>query len=830
MDELFGQASAAVRSRADIVDQLETLQDPPDLRMIVAAQQRFLTAEIAGQVSRCTGAATRLHELLVVQLSTKTAKITELNMLTNEAELLQDLLDGAQEGSSDVDDHREAGTEPTAFDRTGTALADEFGLEPADGPPRLKELENRQVTLLDSVLPKAREQREFRALVTEWEVQRRDIVQSLESAMLSVALTALNTASAEQTAPRMKVKSFDGLRASLTNDRIVLTDAYDLLEAKICQRNEGSFGIAGPRGVGKSTLIRFFTTTDGVSGPAAPDGQDRPRLGAVVSAPVAYDPREFVLHLYAELCKRVIGEGGDSAIRRGRELDPEPSFYGVPLRRARNALTIIGTGAFTGGLGLLTLAVAHRLPWAWHWIADTGAALFTVAVLMVITMLLYSAGLRPVFDRGIRVRVLRTSRTWLVAMNSALTVAGLTLLFAGGGWSGGTWPFLTAEALFVMAFPALWASRMVRQLQRLAMTVAGKDDVVPSTADAKLRELAFDHLSQIRYQQSFSRERSMAVKIGGGPAGIDAGGKRGETWQELPKTYPELVADLRAFLAAAAERYTMVIGVDELDKLRSHEEVEDFLNDIKGIFGASGCFFLVSVSEDAAASFERRGTPFRDVFDSAFDEVISVRQLDLRCARKVVYGLLLGWTKPFVDLCYVLSGGLARDLRRSARELITYRDENSEIELGGSALAMCRLEAEARIQAIRHELMRDPLNPLNVDLLTLVVDFAPADATAPILRQWHDKLVAWTGECEAVPIPPAVRLGLEIAAFLLFAATVIEFFDPAAPGERIREAEKVDGGAGRLSTLAMARRSLALSPRISLEYTRKFRAAWGFAN
>src|SRR4051794_15181235 len=54
MDELFGQASAAVRSRADIVDQLETLQDPPDLRLIVGAQQRFLTAEIAGQVGRCT--------------------------------------------------------------------------------------------------------------------------------------------------------------------------------------------------------------------------------------------------------------------------------------------------------------------------------------------------------------------------------------------------------------------------------------------------------------------------------------------------------------------------------------------------------------------------------------------------------------------------------------------------------------------------------------------------------------------------------------------------------------------------------------------------------
>ena len=88
--------------------------------------------------------------------------------------------------------------------------------------------------------------------------------------------------------------------------------------------------------------------------------------------------------------------------------------------------------------------------------------------------------------------------------------------------------------------------------------------------------------------------------------------------------------------------------------------------------------------------------------------------------------------------------------------------------------------------------------PISTDMATWrdQLRFAPGDATAPILCQWHDKLVAWTGECEAVPIPPAVRLGLELAAFLLFAATVIEFFDPAAPGERIREAEKADGGAG----------------------------------
>ena len=86
----------------------------------------------------------------------------------------------------------------------------------------------------------------------------------------------------------------------------------------------------------------------------------------------------------------------------------------------------------------------------------------------------------------------------------------------------------------------------------------------------------------------------MTVKVSGPsaiPVEVDAGGKRGATWEERPKTYPELVADLRAFLAVAAEKYELIMGIDELDKLRSPAAAEDFLNDIKGIFGTTGCFF-----------------------------------------------------------------------------------------------------------------------------------------------------------------------------------------------------------------------------------------------
>lgn len=52
-----------------------------------------------------------------------------------------------------------------------------------------------------------------------------DQVSSLESAMFSTVLTAVNTSLTEESAPRMHVTSFDGLRQSLTDARVLRTGA-----------------------------------------------------------------------------------------------------------------------------------------------------------------------------------------------------------------------------------------------------------------------------------------------------------------------------------------------------------------------------------------------------------------------------------------------------------------------------------------------------------------------------------------------------------------------------------------------------------------------------
>jgi hypothetical protein len=775
LDDLFAQASAAVRARGDIVAQLGALEGPPDLEARFVDQRAVLVAGVRDMFNRCVARANRLHQMLAFRLLT---------------------LDSAKPYQL---------AEDIVFGDSGQVVA-----------------------RLASAVPLAQEDLEFRTLVTEWEAQRRDIIQSLEKAMLSVALAELNTSLTEEAAPRMKVTSFDGLRESVTAERIVVTESYEQLEGMLRDRNEGSFGIAGPRGVGKSTLVNFFATTSGVSiDDTVRDGEifsedemrdlaalGRPRLGVVVSAPVAYEPREFLLHLHAEMCRRILGDTGEQQQRRRDQL-PATHDEGEWLRRAASWLVVLGSCALAGGFALLTLAFRHRLPWTWQVPADIGAAILGAVGVALILLALVTDVLWLRMDREVRLSF-EYRPGWRAGVLAAVAVLGLTLLLDGGGWAGGTWLLLTGEALVIVSVPLL---RLYKRAHTLAMWAPAKPRLA---LDDNLRELAFDHLRQIRYQQSFSHERSVAVKFGGKlPVGLDVGGKRGTTMEERPKGFPELVSDLRDFLTTVAERRTVIIGVDELDKLRSAGDVEKFLNDIKGIFGTPGCYFLVSVSEDAAASFERRGIPFRDVFDSAFDDVISVQRLDLAAARKVLYGFFLGWTKPFVGLCYVLSGGLARDLRRTARELITYRDAGSEIALGPVTIRMCRREGSARLRAIRHELMRDPFDPNNVELLAKIADLTPDTATADDMRTWHRELSKEASES------PASRLGLELAAYLLYAATVIEFFDPTHIATRVIQAESP--GPKSLDTLAAARQSLAVSPGMSLAYTQRFRAAWGLA-
>ncbi|WP_410631702.1 P-loop NTPase fold protein [Amycolatopsis sp. cmx-4-83] len=157
----------------------------------------------------------------------------------------------------------------------------------------------------------------------------------------------------------------------------------------------------------------------------------------------------------------------------------------------------------------------------------------------------------------------------------------------------------------------------------------------------------------------------------------------------------ELVGALRDLLqtfAAFSESERMIVCIDELDKIGESADLVEIVNELKDLFHIQKVHFVVTVSTDALDSFERRGLAGRDAFDSAFDTVIHTRRLTLDESLDVIRARATGFPPIVAMLCHAWSGGLARDLLRSARAAVELQ-------------------------------RRTPLTPLSIDTITAALVF-----------------------------------------------------------------------------------------------------------
>jgi hypothetical protein len=198
-------------------------------------------------------------------------------------------------------------------------------------------------------------------------------------------------------------------------------------------------------------------------------------------------------------------------------------------------------------------------------------------------------------------------------------------------------------------------------------------------SDDPAEDRARYYLRTLRYQETTTSGWSGMLKA---TVGLEVGGSTSRQRTEQIRTHPELVNDFRDFLDFLALRLRsrtggpagrIVICIDELDKIATAEQAEQFINDIKTVFGVDGCFFIVAVSEDALTSFARRALAVRTTFDSAFDTIIQVRRFQLADTRRLLVQRVLRLPEPFVWLCHSLSGGLPRDLNRAVRLMYDIR-------------------------------------------------------------------------------------------------------------------------------------------------------------
>ncbi|MDX6679790.1 MAG: hypothetical protein QOE31_3842 [Solirubrobacteraceae bacterium] len=636
------------------------------------------------------------------------------------------------------------------------------------------------------------------ALLADLEAERGAAQTRLRTALSEQILRQLRAAVERRTddsySTLLKVAGAPGLAQLVDDDYGVRTRATDELEALFGRMPGGSIGLAGRRGIGKSKLIQRMC-------PPPVAGRPSQLLTTVVSAPTQYDGRDFVLHLFARLCETVVG-GHEARAQRLLELEHQGrplaarAARGVLLARSRVALLAVGIA--------LTVAAVADVP------ADplliAGAVLLTAALLTP----------RPWTDWGHGLPVGFANPGW------PLAVVGTALVIAAGLQDSDD-PLLIA-GIVVMALAA------VALLTPTSVFLGARPSEPPTTFPPDLVTTAHARLDEIQYQRTIASGWTSGVSAKGAAGPIELGAQAGltgsRTLAQVPQSFPEIVERLRAFLRQAATRVGEVrIGIDELDKLESDETAQRFLNEIKAVFGISRCFFLVSVSEEAMANFDRRGARLRDVFDSSFDEILYVPPLSFAESMELLRQRVIGLPVPYHALCHVLSGGLPRDLIRVARAMIAAKPADADGELATIAGALVALELEQRVRAATVVVRGIPLDP-PASAFVRWAQKLPSDVSAVGLlarcRNFgsDESAVSKTGDADAQR--QLFDMTLELLAFCYLAATVIEFF-----GHEVAKRRWSRSGAAwsELESLTSARATSSASPRIGWGLVSAFREA-----
>lgn len=290
-----------------------------------------------------------------------------------------------------------------------------------------------------------------------------------------------------------------------------------------------------------------------------------------------------------------------------------------------------------------------------------------------------------------------SGKSWL--MHRAITEAAR----AGGT---GLW-FPCPSGYEPTAFLSMLASTLASQVEIRASVPSGsfspRKPVVGRVGRRRNRRLA-RQAAGLREQARFattSLKRSSQASLSAsyhGTAGISRSRETGLT--ERDPTVASLVFDFRRFAASAAEVFSpLVIAIDELDKIDAPGTVRALLRDIKGIFEIPDVYFLVSVSDEAAAALRLGALRGRDEFNSSLYTMLEMEPLTPSDASRLADRRGTPLTGEQARLLCLLSAGNWREGVRLAEEWRT-----SGGGAGAPVLARQSLGKEA--EALLREIVR----------------------------------------------------------------------------------------------------------------------------
>jgi hypothetical protein len=322
-----------------------------------------------------------------------------------------------------------------------------------------------------------------------------------------------------------------GLSEVLNPISEIATDARQSVMRMLETLPGANIGVAGPRGVGKSTLLWSLCGSN-------PKINGREAIAFYTAAPVEYDSREFLLHLYSSLCRQVLKSKG--------------------VQEDRSFTTDDDMAEQQGIRGLLLQNQSH-LGW----------------ILIIVGVVLLALGL--------------IVATLLSAdLNKALDLKpGPLVQWGGAGFLVGSILLLYDKFIRIGEQLAARGRQLRSQLWvRQARLSAEQADDLALQCQRALRD--------IRFQKSYSSGWSGALKI---PAGFENSANKVISFAQKQQSLPELVQEFRDFIGIVTTTYArdgtvtpVVIAIDELDKLASAKKAQQFVNEIKAIFSVPNCF------------------------------------------------------------------------------------------------------------------------------------------------------------------------------------------------------------------------------------------------
>jgi hypothetical protein len=349
----------------------------------------------------------------------------------------------------------------------------------------------------------------------------------------------------------------------------------------------------------------------------------------------------------------------------------------------------------------------------------------------------------------------------------------------------------------------------------------------------ELHELASQQLFDVRFQQRFTTGWSGKLSL---PFGSESSAMHSREVSRAARSYPEVVHDFRGLLSATLAvldtvpdmpSIRVVVIIDELDKIDSSESARNFVNELKAVFSVdrSGYLFLVSVSEEALASFDR-GLPVRDAFDSAFDEISRVEYLRLSDTYSLLRSRVIGLGEPFLCLGHCLAGGLPREIIRVTRDIVDKIDIQHPPTLGVVTAALVAEDLRDKISGLRAFAGRMvSCEPYVSDLMWHLESVADDDITAAklMIKVTTPPIKALTDEQGANDL---VTMQLSSLGYLYYGATLLEVFADGLTETQLARGR--DGrGEGSFDTLASVRQLFGINARLAWLTLSAFRTTWG---